>query len=114
MTEPIINSKQLSELLGFEDISSTGLNNAKHLQEAINDYPNAVEEPAEYLTVLKREIGNELTFDSINNFLQNLNVQSDAWKMESLSNVLLMFGTDKNLTLEDLIVDLTKTYSNYI
>lgn len=106
----IISSENLFTLLTTEGIESTIYQKAEILQIAICDYPGSVQEPIDYLHILEHEIGNPLTFDRINSFQSKLDVKTNAWKAESLSVVLHAFNDDKNLTLDDILEELSSFY----
>jgi hypothetical protein len=52
-----------------------------------------------------------LTFDKISKFQQTLTISKDAWKIESLTQILSMFENDREKTLEDLMVEITEIYN---
>ena len=113
-TQKIISSENLNELLIVEGIENSIYKKAEILQIAICDYPGSVQEPIDYLKILENEIGDPLTFDRINAFHCKLDFKTDAWKAESLSVVLDIFNDDKNITLNELMEELSSYYFNNI
>jgi hypothetical protein len=107
----ILSSNNLEELVNLENVAEERLINAKLLRDAINDFPIAVAEPIDFLKELKREINDSLTFDKISKFQQTLTISKDAWKIESLTQILSMFENDREKTLEDLMVEITEIYN---
>jgi Rad3-related DNA helicase len=105
-----LTAENLNDLLDLNNTDKRKTVNAQSLQNAISDYPKSIEEPIDYLNELKSEIGNILTFDQINTFCKKLNPKNDAWKMESLSEVLEMFDKNKTITLDELIIELSDFY----
>jgi hypothetical protein len=109
-TYKTISSENLHNLLIVEGIENSIYQKAEILQIAICDYPGPVQEPIDYLNILENEIGNPLTFDRINAFQSKLDLKTDAWKAESLSVVLHTFNDDKNVTLNELLEELSSFY----
>ena len=90
---------------------------ADFLKTAINDWPLLnLSEPKDFIKELKNELMAPLTFDNIDNYLNQLSTEYDAWKMESLSSVLEMFDLerknnfDKTIELEIIIQKITQYY----
>jgi hypothetical protein len=107
-----ISSENLLELITVEGIENAIYQKAEIIQIAICDYPGPVQEPIDYLYILENEIGSPLTYDRIDAFQSKLDLNIDSWKAESLSVVLHAFDEDKNITLNDLLEELSSFYFN--
>lgn len=112
--QKIISSENLLELITVEGIENSIYQKAEIIQIAICDYPGPVQEPIDYLNILGNEIGNPLTSYRIDSFQSKLDLNTDAWKAESLSVVLNAFNEDKNITLNELLEELTSFYFDNI
>ena len=95
-----------AELINLIENSVTETNSkaiAENLLEAINDWPKEnISEPNELISELKNQINNKLNFENIISYLKTLNVEKDAWKIESLNSILEIFRieTDENVDVE--------------
>ncbi len=95
-----------AELINLIENSVTETNSkaiAENLLEAINDWPKEnISEPNELISELKNQINNKLNFENFISYLKTLNVEKDAWKIESLNSILEIFRieTDENVDVE--------------
>lgn len=79
--------------------------------KAICDWPTEnLSEPNELISELKRQINGKLTRGNIEEYMRTLKVEKDAWKLESLSNILEIFdierseNVDREMELEMIII----------
>jgi hypothetical protein len=86
-----------------------------HLVEALTDWPEE-KELYEIIPELKNQIKGSLTIANLHDYLKSLNVNSDAWKIESVTSLLKVFvfarnnNFDKSLELEVILDRITKYY----
>ena len=87
------------------------------LLTAINDWPTLnLKEPNDLLNELKAEIKKPLTFDNLKKYLDGLDINKNAWEMESVTSLLEMFDlernntVDKEITLDKIIEKLTSNF----
>ncbi len=90
---------------------------ADFLITAITDWPTEdIIDSYEFIIELQKTVNNSLTFDNITEYLATLKPGTDAWKMESISNVLEMFDFERNhnfnktIFLESIIEEITEHY----
>jgi hypothetical protein len=87
------------------------------LMNAVDDWPSLnLQEPAELITELKKEVGDKLTYDNLDKYSKHLQPDIDAWKMCAVTSLLEMFdfyrqnNFDKSVDLIVLVDRLTKHY----
>ena len=77
------------------------------LLAAINDWPSPVENLNDFKNQVSKTLGGPVTKEKIEACVDNLNVVSDAWKIESLTQLLDIFSLNKKYSiLEEFITDL--------
>jgi hypothetical protein len=113
----MITSEELINAVENDATESRFKSVAEKLLEAINDWPTEnLSEPSELVSELKQQINQKLTFENIAKFLKTLSVEKDAWKIESLSSLLLLFNFERNesvdreVELEMIMERITKHY----
>jgi hypothetical protein len=93
----MITTDRLEEIASADAISAKS-RKAKLLLEAMNDWPGRIVELKEYVLDLKRVFGvDKITKASIDSRIKSLSVWRDAWEMESLATILLVFEGDEDL-----------------
>jgi hypothetical protein len=86
-----------------------------HIVEALTDWPEE-KELHEIIPELKYQIKGNLTIANLNDYPKSLNVNSDAWKIESVTLLLKVFdfardnNFDKSMELEVILDRITKYY----
>ena len=99
----MITSAELINLIENRVTETNSKAIAENLLEAINDWPKEnISEPNELISELKNQINNKLNFENIISYLKTLNVEKDAWKIESLNSILEIFRieTHENVDVE--------------
>lgn len=87
---------------------------AAFLYRAMTDWPSDVGDTQGLLHQLKKEVGNNLTYDNLDNYAKQLNLSTDAWKAEAISSLLELFDFerknifDKNIELETMIAKIVR------
>lgn len=77
------------------------------LLAAINDWPTPVENLNDFKNQVSKTLGGPVTKEKIEVCVDNLIVVSDAWKIESLTQLLDIFSLNKKYSvLEEFITDL--------
>jgi hypothetical protein len=77
------------------------------LLAAINDWPSPVENLNDFKSQVSKTLGGSVTKEKIEACVANLNVVSDAWKIESLTQLLDIFNLNKKYSLlEEFITDI--------
>ena len=90
---------------------------AAFLISAVTDWPKLnLQEPKDLIAELNLEIKEKLNFDNLKSYLEQLNPNNDAWKMEAVTALLEMFDfdrkgiNDKSVSLETIVDKLTHHY----
>lgn len=100
-----------------QDKSTNNLREAAvFLLEAINDWPTLnLRNPENFLIELKKAIPTELNSKNIENYQKQLSLSNDAWRIESLTILLLMFDVlnkeSPDITLESALLKMKKHYT---
>ncbi len=101
MQKDIITFDELINVFEIDKTSNNFKTAADKLLEAFTDWPTVnLTEPHEMISELKQEVNDRLTYDNLSNFLKKLKPQNDAWKMESLSNLLELFDFERNNNID--------------
>lgn len=113
----IISADNLFDAIENDPTNNNFKTAAEFLHSAVNDWPTLnLQEPADLVTELKKEVQGKLTYDNIEKYSKRLNPSHDAWKMEATSSLLEMFDFerknvfDKNIELENVIDKITRHY----
>ncbi len=119
-TETTYNFISFDELFNAIENDSTENNfktSAAFLISAVTDWPKLnLQEPKDLIAELKLEIKEKLNFDNLKSYLEQLNPNNDAWKMEAVTALLEMFDfdrkgiNDKSISLETIVDKLTQHY----
>ena len=119
-TETTYNFISFDELFNAIENDSTENNfktSAAFLISAVTDWPKLnLQEPKDLIAELKLEIKEKLNFDNLKSYLEQLNPNNDAWKMEAVTALLEMFDfdrkgiNDKSISLETIVDKLTHHY----
>jgi hypothetical protein len=119
-TETTYNFISFDELFNAIENDSTENNfktSAAFLISAVTDWPKLnLQEPKDLIAELKLEIKEKLNFDNLKSYLEQLNPNNDAWKMEAVTALLEMFDfdrkgiNDKSVSLETIVDKLTHHY----
>ena len=105
-----ISASELEEAIERDHSKDTVKTNAQLLLAAMNDWPTGIDDPLLFLFTLQEEIGLPLSYRKVQSYLNKLSPAEDAWKMESLSGVLEMFGNDTSVTLDMLVANIAQHY----
>ena len=119
-TETTYNFISFDELFNAIENDSTENNfktSAAFLISAVTDWPKLnLQEPKDLIAELKLEIKEKLNFDNLKSYVEQLNPNNDAWKMEAVTALLEMFDfdrkgiNDKSISLETIVDKLTHHY----
>lgn len=119
-TETTYNFISFDELFNAIENDSTENNfktSAAFLISAVTDWPKLnLQEPKDLIAELNLEIKEKLNFDNLKSYLEQLNPNNDAWKMEPVTALLEMFDfdrkgiNDKSVSLETIVDKLTHHY----
>ena len=119
-TETTYNFISFDELFNAIENDSTENNfktSAAFLISAVTDWPKLnLQEPKDLIAELKLEIKEKLNFDNLKSYVEQLNPNNDAWKMEAVTALLEMFDfdrkgiNDKSVSLETIVDKLTHHY----
>ena len=119
-TETTYNFISFDELFNAIENDSTENNfktSAAFLISAVTDWPKLnLQEPKDLIAELNLEIKEKLNFDNLKSYLEQLNPNNDAWKMEAVTALLEMFDfdrkgiNDKSVSLETIVDKLTHHY----
>ncbi len=119
-TETTYNFISFDELFNAIENDSTENNfktSAAFLISAVTDWPKLnLQEPKDLIAELNLEIKEKLNFDNLKSYLEQLNPNNDAWKMEAVTALLEMFDfdrkgiNDKSISLETIVDKLTQHY----
>lgn len=113
----IISAEDLFVAIENDPTNNNFKTAAEFLNSAVNDWPTLnLQEPADLLTELKKEVQGKLTYDNIVKYSKRLSPSHDAWKKEATSSLLETFDFerknvfDKNIELENIIDKITRHY----
>ena len=119
-TETTYNFISFDELFNAIENDSTENNfktSAAFLISAVTDWPKLnLQEPKDLIAELNLEIKEKLNFDNLKSYVEQLNPNNDAWKMEAVTALLEMFDfdrkgiNDKSISLETIVDKLTQHY----
>ncbi|MBK7036691.1 MAG: hypothetical protein IPI31_15680 [Bacteroidetes bacterium] len=119
-TETTYNFISFDELFNAIENDSTENNfktSAAFLISAVTDWPKLnLQEPKDLIAELNLEIKEKLNFDNLKSYVEQLNPNNDAWKMEAVTALLEMFDfdrkgiNDKSVSLETIVDKLTHHY----
>ena len=119
-TETTYNFISFDELFNAIENDSTENNfktSAAFLISAVTDWPKLnLQEPKDLIAELNLEIKEKLNFDNLKSYVEQLNPNNDAWKMEAVTALLEMFDfdrkgiNDKSVSLETIVDKLTQHY----
>lgn len=108
----IVVMTDFTDLLEVADDESRPLSDrrvARALASAINDWPTVdLISLEEFVLELRQEVAAPLSMGNIRSKCNSYSLYRDAWKAESLENLLTAWGTaEMNVLLEDLIKPVT-------
>lgn len=110
-----INHEELTEIIEGHPTETQLYVLAEDLVSAMNDWPTInLKEPADLIKELHDEIKENLTYENLVKYSASLQLERDAWKIESVSSLLEMFnhsGMNKNLGLEAIIEKMQQDYT---
>ncbi|MBP6731511.1 MAG: hypothetical protein KA149_05600 [Chitinophagales bacterium] len=93
----MITTDRLQEIASADTISAKS-RKAELLLEAMNDWPGQIVELEEYVLDLKRVFGvDKISKASIDSRMKSLSGWRDAWEMESLTVLSMVFESNEDL-----------------
>ena len=102
----IITSAELESILETTPVDENLFIKTKLLLQAIKDWPAAIKEPKELLSILSKDVGEPLTLERISHYGTTLKIEDSAWKIEAISSILDLFHSNSQKTLNELINDI--------
>jgi hypothetical protein len=103
-----LSIEELEKIQNLNDVSPSDMKVVGILLKAINDWPAQIDN-AEDLEIQVRDfVGGEATSKRIAILLKNIDFSVDAWKGESLSQLIEVFDFyDKEFSLADILKKLS-------
>ncbi len=98
--------KKLEELLNKAELNPVKKEVINVLLTSINDWPQKVDTLDEYEKEVRKFIKGEVSEKNIRSSLNSLNLATNAWQAESLSQLEEVFKFYKDISLREIISDL--------
>ena len=115
MASQLISNNALRLAIDSDLSDSSQKRASQNLLDAINDWPTLnLTEPIEFLRILHKEIGDNLTAEQINTYCLALDPKVDNWKAESCTSLKLLHSYNLSKTLDEIIVELSEFYLSKI
>ena len=111
----LLSHKELAEIIETVPVENQLYVLAENLVTAMNDWPTInLKEPTDLIKVLHDEIKENLTYENLAKYAASLQVEKDAWKIESVSSLIEMFdkgGMNRTLGLEAIIEKIQRDHA---
>lgn len=99
----MITVTKLYEILDKESPEALLYKIAERLTEAMNDWPIKVDSVEDFLKKVEEYLGSQIDSESLNRALKNLKPQTDAWVIESLSNLKMILEIGGNKPIDVIL-----------
>jgi hypothetical protein len=100
--------EKLHEKLESNSISEIERNAIELLIEALNDWPDSFSTVEDFISLLEKKIGGEITLFRVQKVLNKLNPIKEAWAAESLTSVKQVLELFPGKSLREIAKDIMK------